>query len=86
MIFKDSFSMETSIETMKDVKNRTVLYGGSKPRDLYKATDGDIYTYVQTTEGMNVAFSVVFERRKNFSCFYMRARGGMGQQVYCQVT
>lgn len=86
MIFKDSFSMETSMETMKDVKNRTVLYGGSKPTDLYKATDGDIYTYVQTTEGMNVAFSVVFERRKNFSCFYMRARGGMGQQVYCQVT
>nr|XP_022313204.1 uncharacterized protein LOC111118170 [Crassostrea virginica] len=74
---KDSFSMETSMETMKDVKNRTVLYGGSKPRDLYKATDGDIYTYVQTTEGMNVAFSVVFERRKNFSCFYMRARGGI---------
>lgn len=86
MIFKDSFSMETSMETMKDVKNRTVLYGGSKTTDLYKATDGDIYTYVQTTEGMNVAFSVVFERRKNFSCFYMRARGGMGQQVYCQVT
>ena len=82
MIFQDSFSLET----MKDIKNSTLLYGESKSTDLSKATDGDIFTYAQTTEGMNVAFSVVFERRKNFSCFYMRARGGMGQQVYCQVT
>lgn len=65
---------------MQDIVKNVTLFNGTSFDKLRKAIDRDNFTFAQIEEG--VPLSIIFNQRANFSCFYMKARGGIKNERF----